>query len=487
MKFHLRSEPRLVSVGLLCAFAVAGCGRDALRQTPEPAEPATVGHLDAPQRVDFGSVYVGTAAEQTLSLRAVDAQVAVQSITANSPSLSVDSWQPTVLSPGEVLPVTLRWLPTEAGPLEALLTVAADPTGAVVNVVGTAIEAGPCDDDNPCTEDGWDNELEQCTHTPAQGACDDGDPCTVSDQCWQGSCQGVFDATAAPECQPDSQCDPDGRLQESPFSGRWFEEIWSSGANDTWAVGAAGIALHDAGDGWQVIDTCVSQTLFSVYGFASDDVWAAGGGGTLLHWRGQGWEAVNLDTTATLWGVWGFSSNDLWVVGDNGSTWHKSAAGWTPYPTNQSTILYSAWGSSPSDIWAVGDYGVMVHFDGDSWSAASVPTSESLFAVRGTSRDNVWAVGMGGTILRYDGDKWGLVDSGTLTSLFSVWGTGASDYWVSGQGGAVRHFSTDAWSEHTVPSGGNMYGLFGAGAYLWAAGSGGVMNDFDGSAWNPAN
>lgn len=45
-----------------------------------------------------------------------------------------------------------------------------------------------CTDDNPCTEDGCEND--SCVHTYLDGSCDDEDPCTVGDKCTMGNCYG---------------------------------------------------------------------------------------------------------------------------------------------------------------------------------------------------------------------------------------------------------------------------------------------------------
>jgi hypothetical protein len=56
---------------------------------------------------------------------------------------------------------------------------------------GGCVQVDDCDDDNPCTEDGCDQEEHICHHVPKSGDCDDGDPCTLSDKCQDGACEGV--------------------------------------------------------------------------------------------------------------------------------------------------------------------------------------------------------------------------------------------------------------------------------------------------------
>ncbi len=65
--------------------------------------------------------------------------------------------------------------------------------------VGTAVE---CDDKNPCTGDIC-TDAGGCEFPPVAGKCDDGDPCTVGDICDAGVCTG----TAVPcQCQAHGDC-----------------------------------------------------------------------------------------------------------------------------------------------------------------------------------------------------------------------------------------------------------------------------------------
>jgi hypothetical protein len=61
-----------------------------------------------------------------------------------------------------------------------------------------------CDDKNPCTEN-LCTDTGGCEFVPMAGGCDDDDPCTVADQCQGGACVGT---PVSCDCQADADCTP---------------------------------------------------------------------------------------------------------------------------------------------------------------------------------------------------------------------------------------------------------------------------------------
>jgi hypothetical protein len=61
-----------------------------------------------------------------------------------------------------------------------------------------------CGDNNPCTDDGCD-AVQGCTHTDNTATCDDGSACTSGDVCAAGVCKGV-----AGSCDDSNLCTDDG-------------------------------------------------------------------------------------------------------------------------------------------------------------------------------------------------------------------------------------------------------------------------------------
>jgi hypothetical protein len=56
--------------------------------------------------------------------------------------------------------------------------------------------------------------------------------------------------------------------------------LWGSAADDVWAVGDAGLALHWDGTTWTPIEAATlgleANDLYTVWGTGKDDVWIAG-------------------------------------------------------------------------------------------------------------------------------------------------------------------------------------------------------------------
>ncbi len=101
---------------------------------------------------------------------------------------------------------------------------AADPCDVATCVSGACVaQPRPCDDGNPCTDDGCDETTGTCVHEANSAPCDDGDPCTQGDTCAEGECvpgdasgpgcepeecpQGTCPASSDPECWADADCD----------------------------------------------------------------------------------------------------------------------------------------------------------------------------------------------------------------------------------------------------------------------------------------
>ena len=480
----------------------SGCGDDAL-QTRQ-------GRLKGPERLDFGTVYVGREAVEKLAVQAALGPVELRGVQAEPQRLQV-LWngKAIALASDATASLDVVWSPSTPGELNGVLTLRSDNSQTPdlhVTAVGEAVAAPGCDDDNPCTQDSWSAQLESCVHRPSAGECDDGNPCTELDQCQQGRCVGVYNPEAGGSCSPPAcddgnpctddtwddaagacvwtpnaaacddgdqctvtdncqngscsgrfepsaapqcqaeLCDPSASQSEAPFISRWFEEVWSASENDVWAVGKGGHAIHWDGSTWRVVSTCTDKTLFSVWGFAADDVWAVGAQGTALRWDGERWRSVDTGTTRTFRAVWGASANDVWLVGDDGMAARKDASGWSSFATGTEERLWSVWGSGPNDVWAVGENGSIVHFDGTEWRPVDSPA---------------------------EGEN-----------LFSVRGLDAETAWVVGVGGLILEWNGDFWERQASETAQTLFSVWGSSAEsFWVTGTQGTIRHFDRGYW----
>ncbi len=193
--------------------------------------------------------------------------------------------------------------------------------------------------------------------------------------------------------------------------GEQLNAVWAAGANDVWAVGDRGTALHFDGAAWRRIPTGSGATLVAVWGASPKSVWMLGEEGQLLRWDGQrvrtsltsaderDWavrpaartsaapastllqvddpltqhvappaEDLADDMAATYAGLWG-DGHQLWIVG--GARRKRQSPGdlrggevaivrqftgqeWRVEVIKRAPPLESVWGRAGNDIWAVG-------------------------------------------------------------------------------------------------------------------------------------
>lgn len=223
-------------------------------------------------------------------------------------------------------------------------------------------------------------------------------------------------------------------------------DLWGSGPDDLYAVGAAGAIYHstDGGKTWTLEKSGVSEPLFTVWGSGSENVYAAGDNGTILRStdRGKSWTPLVSPQLVAFRAMYGFGENDLYLVGDQGTILH-SVDGVTFTAQSSGTLLslQSVWGSSASDIYTVGDSGVILHTadSGKTWTASSSGTTETLRGVWGSGPDNIFVVGYHTTILQSQdqGKTWQARLSGGVEWLGGIWGSSDKDILAVGARGLL--------------------------------------------------
>ena len=317
-----------------------------------------------------------------------------------------------------------------------------------------------------------------------------------------------------------------------------LHDVWASGPNDAWAVGAGGTILRRTSSGWGVHaqSGIVTQAqLTKVWGSGPTDVWAIGAHGpgavTVLRFNGAAWSVVpGVSVTSTgsytPMGLWGSGPSDVWIVAD---AIHHYNGSWTTTATPSSLKLHDVQGTTADDIWAVATEssrmlhydgaswrevegtattGVMLHgiwpiagggvwgasdlgvyfHDGPSWRARAVNSSSNLLGVWGAAARDVWAVGS--AIFHHDGSAWSTVPgSGTLATpgLAAVWGRTATDVWAVGSSGKILHYD-GVWS--AAPGSGTastttFFGVWASGpSDAWAVGSFEAIYHYNGTSWS---
>ncbi len=134
-------------------------------------------------------------------------------------------------------------------------------------------------------------------------------------------------------------------------------KVWGTGPEDVWVVGTGGLTLHRDAEGWSVVASPVSRTLFTVHG-AGEERYAVGGvaSGTILRGDGTGW----IDDTPAILpqtnGVFLREGCEPVAVGQQGAVYTRGAEGWVPDPREGAPFeeLHAVWVDEACGVWSVG-------------------------------------------------------------------------------------------------------------------------------------
>ncbi len=186
---------------------------------------------------------------------------------------------------------------------------------------------------------------------------------------------------------------PDGRVRDArPEGVPTLYKIWGRSADDIYAVGRKGVALHFDGARWTTIPTGVTRPLFTVHGDATRVI-ATGGSfqGVLLELEGGAFQDRTPAGAPQVNGVF-VSAGPAAAVGAEGSFAVRGATGWElkpPVTATRQFDFHGAWMDAAGGVWAVGgdlsvdqSYGVLAfagsanispEFESDGPCAPGVP------------------------------------------------------------------------------------------------------------------
>ncbi len=161
---------------------------------------------------------------------------------------------------------------------------------------------------------------------------------------------------------------PDGASGRFPW-----EEVWGTGPNDVFVVGAQGKIIHFDGNRWKDPSEWSDGTegpLLGVHGTGPSDVYAVGSGDILynpfpvfLHYDGTEWDWIR-GCSGAIYDVWAAGPGDVYAVGSDGSVCHYDGRRLGTMWSNVQKDLYGVWGSEPENLYAVGDSGTLLTYSG---------------------------------------------------------------------------------------------------------------------------
>ncbi len=397
-----------------------------------------------------------------------------------------------------------------------------DQTDMDCDGIGDACDAEFIDTDSDGIGDGLNNNCDNCrtVFNPDQtdtdgddlgdacdlypfdydndGLCDPGmiDPsCAVFDNCPTAYNPGQENidnddfgdlCDNCPEVDNPGQIDSDGDGSGNACS-EWslvdigtssqLRAIWGSSPQDIFVVGsrpdgAGGAIYHYDGTTWN-ISLSLYQCWFdmAVWGTSSSDIYTNDTCYNLYHYDGNTWSA---SSSFYMYDYWGTSSNNLYAITGT-KIWHYDGTTWTMvFDLNSSWVTFKAiWGSSDTDIFVVGNDGVIIHYDGTEWTETRLASEVNLIDIWGSSPTDVFGV-TGGGIYHYDGTTWSLKD--TYAAGRAIWGSSGSDVYVVGNDGSGYHYNGTGWQRINMPTGQNLYGVYGFGTTdVFAVGLGGAV------------
>jgi len=269
--------------------------------------------------------------------------------------------------------------------------------------------------------------------------------------------------------------------------------IWGSSGSNVYTANYVGLWRYD-GSAWAHVPEARWRTLYDVYGSGANDVFAVGADGLIMHYDGSGWSAARFDGSSVadeplgapviparriaLRALWGLPSQGFTVaVGDSGTVLYHDGDQWNVFSVPMAAGLTDVWGTSLSNFYATTSDGRLLRWNGSALSeVAGVQAPGALHTVWGTSSSNVYTAGDGGILYRYDGSSWTRIRLPTRATIYAVWGTSANNVFAGGADGALYRYDGSTWAAEKS-SGGNtqLYGFWGtsSGSDLFASGAGG--------------
>ena len=308
-------------------------------------------------------------------------------------------------------------------------------------------------------------------------------------------CSGEVPPPPVPD--PTSACQPDGPARTGKSGRTWtalkcldgaqqLTQVGSSGPDDVWVAGRAGVVLHWNGRTWYGRSEGLTTDVTRLWVAGADSVWViTNAQQNVLRWDGAKWTAslgFNL-ITGGIRGLWSSSPTDVWAVGGaieppttmvqrwNGRAWAPVEDLAAPGSHRQPLNVY---GSSRDDIWLVLDFGGLKHWDGRAWSSRTQGVIGMYFngPLWAPGPTQAWALGLQDKLYRFENDVWAETNLPIKKAFGQLSGTAASDVWLTDEA-ALWHWDGSAW--YVELDGVSPRGVWALGRDVWVVGDGGSI------------
>lgn len=166
--------------------------------------------------------------------------------------------------------------------------------------------------------------------------------------------------------------------------------------------------VHYIENSWTPQSCPTNFLLNSVSALPDGEAWAVGSAGIILHEQNGIWTQVLSPTRAALMGVAMVSPSEGWAVGPDSTLLHFSNGRWTIYPLPGKNYLAAITMLSPNEGWIAGDS--MLHYSNGTWAQVPAPikTDETLFALAALPHGDPqgWAAGSDNMVLQERQGVW---------------------------------------------------------------------------------
>ncbi|HEV2661299.1 MAG TPA: hypothetical protein VGU68_11900, partial [Ktedonobacteraceae bacterium] len=217
---------------------------------------------------------------------------------------------------------------------------------------------------------------------------------------------------------------------------------------DAWAVGDAGVILHEHAGNWTPFASFPSSDLVSVVMVSPDEGWAVGGSYSYPVASGK------LSMTAALAplvaNVHAFPAQAGVAIATGSCTiLHYRGNSWTQLSCPVGLFLRSVAALADGEAWAVGNAGIIMHEQNGTWTQVHSPTRVDLMGVAMVSPREGWAVGRNSTLLHFTDGRWTTYPLPGNSYLDAITMLSPTEGWIAGD--SILHYSNGTWTQVAAP------------------------------------